>query len=153
MFKDNWTNILTMKALRHDLKHDLSRGPSYGLGHDLRHDTGHDHGHDLSQDHSNDLRHAIEPHPQGFTIRFEVTPGSSRLQVPSGFNPWRRSLEAKLTEEPTKGRANQQLVEEVARILHLPEGSVEVLSGHKNHRKVVLVRGGSVDEALSLLKI
>ena len=100
-----------------------------------------------------DLKDAISPHPQGFTIRFEVVPGSSRLAVPSGYNPWRRSLEAKLTEEPTKGKANRQLVEAVAEIFSLPKESVEVLSGHKNARKVLLVRGVNIEQALSLLKI
>ncbi len=100
-----------------------------------------------------DLKDAISPHPQGFTVRFEVVPGSSKLAVPSGFNPWRRSLEARLTEEPTKGKANRQLVEAVAGIFSLPKGMVEVLSGHRSARKVLLVRGVSVDRALELLKI
>ncbi len=100
-----------------------------------------------------DLKDAISPHPQGFTVRFEVAPGSSSLVVPSGFNPWRRSLEARLTEEPTKGKANRQLVEAVAGIFSLPEGCVEVLSGHKSARKVLLVHGVRIDQALKLLKI
>lgn len=100
-----------------------------------------------------DFKDAISPHPQGFTVRFEVVPGSSRLVVPSGFNPWRKSLEARLTEEPTKGKANRQLVEAVAGIFSLPGEMVEVLSGHKSGRKVILVRGVSIDRALELLKI
>jgi uncharacterized protein (TIGR00251 family) len=100
-----------------------------------------------------DLKDAISPHPQGFTVRFEVVPGSSRLAVPSGYNPWRRSLEARLTEEPTKGKANRQLMEAVAEMLSLPKECVVVLSGHKSGRKVLLVRGMSVERALSLLKI
>jgi uncharacterized protein YggU (UPF0235/DUF167 family) len=97
-----------------------------------------------------DLKDAISPHPQGFTIRFEVVPGSSRLAVPSGYNPWRRSL-SQADEEPT-GKGQPQLVEAVAEIL-LPKESVEVLSGHKNARKVLLVRGVNIEQALSLLKI
>ena len=76
-----------------------------------------------------------------------MTAGSSELEVPSGFNPWRRTLEARLTEEPTKGKANRQLVEEVARILGIPERNVEVLSGHKSARKVLLVMGWISDVA------
>lgn len=100
-----------------------------------------------------DLRDAMEPHPQGLIIRFEVVPGASRLIVPSGFNPWRKSLEARLTEEPTRGKANRQLAAAVARIFSIPEKDVEVLSGQKSARKVLLVRGVSLDRALSLLKI
>lgn len=100
-----------------------------------------------------DLKDAIQPHPQGVIVRFEVVPGSSILSVPSGFNPWRKSLEAKLTEEPTRGKANRQLVEAVSKLFSLPKGNVEVLSGHKSARKVILVRGIDIDQALTLLKI
>jgi len=78
-------------------------------------------------------------------------PGSSHLLVPSGFNPWRKSLEARLTEEPTRGRANRQLIEALAEILGVPAAAIEVMSGHKNSRKVVLVRGMAADQAVSLL--
>jgi uncharacterized protein (TIGR00251 family) len=100
-----------------------------------------------------DLKDALSPHPQGITVRFEVVPGSSKLVVPSGFNPWRRSLVARLTEEPTKGKANRQLVEAVAGIFSLPGEKVEVLSGHRSARKVLLVHGVSIDQALELLKV
>ena len=99
-----------------------------------------------------DFREAIKPHPRGLTIQFEVTPGSSKLEVPSGFNPWRKTLEARLTEEPTKGRANRQLVEGVARILGIPERNVEVLKGHKSARKVLLVTGVDLEAAIFCLK-
>lgn len=95
-----------------------------------------------------DIKEAIKPHPQGLIIQFEVAPGSSELKVPSGFNPWRRTLEARLTEEPTKGKANRQLVEEVARVLGIPERNVEVLSGHKSARKILLVAGLDPDVAI-----
>jgi len=71
--------------------------------------------------------------------------------VPSGFNPWRKSLEARLTEEPTRGRANRQLIEALAEILGVPAAAIEVMSGHKNSRKVVLVRGMAADQAVSIL--
>lgn len=97
------------------------------------------------------LTDALEPHPKGLTMRFEVVPGSKKLAVPSGFNPWRRSLEAKLTEEPSRGRANRQLIEAVADLFGIQEDRVEVLSGHKNSRKVLLVKGISLEEAASRL--
>ncbi len=100
-----------------------------------------------------DFRDALEPHPKGLIIRFEVAPGASSLVVPSGFNPWRRSLEARLTEEPTRGKANRQLVAAVAEIFGIPEGDVEVMSGQKSARKVLLVKGVDLDRALSLLKL
>ncbi|OYV10787.1 MAG: hypothetical protein CG445_1326, partial [Methanosaeta sp. ASM2] len=41
-------------------------------------------------------------------------------------------MEARLTEEPIKGRANRQLIEELARTLGISEQKIEVLSGQKN---------------------
>ena len=99
-----------------------------------------------------DPKSAIEPHPRGLIIRFEVAPGSDELAVPSGFNPWRRSLEARLTEEPTEGKANRQLVEEVARILGIPKTDVEVLRGHKSNRKVLLITGVEIEQAIFCMK-
>jgi uncharacterized protein len=99
-----------------------------------------------------DLSEAVKPHPQGCIISFEVVPGSTRLAVPSGYNPWRRSIEAHLTEEPSRGRANLQLTKELARTLGISEKEVEVLSGHKCARKLLLVKGMAKDEAVSALK-
>jgi len=99
-----------------------------------------------------DMQEAIRPHPQGCVISFEVVPGCSRLAVPSGFNPWRKSLEARLTEEPSRGRANRQLAGELARALGIAAGDVEVLSGHKSPRKVLLVRGRDREAAVAALR-
>lgn len=99
-----------------------------------------------------DICEAVKPHPLGCIISFEVVPGSSRLAVPSGFNPWRRSIEAHLTEEPSRGRANRQLMEELASVLCISGLKVEVLSGHKSARKLLLVKGMTKDEAVSALK-
>jgi uncharacterized protein (TIGR00251 family) len=98
-----------------------------------------------------DICQAVKSHPLGCTISFEVVPGSSRLAVPSGFNPWRRSLEAHLTEEPSRGRANRQLAEELAGTLGISEPMVVVLSGQRSARKLLLVKGMTKDEAVLAL--
>jgi len=99
-----------------------------------------------------DLCEAVKPHPLGCIISFDVVPGSSRLAVPSGFNLWRKSIEAHLTEEPSRGRANRQLMEELAKTLNIAQQKVEVLSGHKNARKLLLVKGMAKEEVVSALK-
>ncbi len=98
-----------------------------------------------------DICEAVKSHSLGCIISFEVVPGSSRLAVPSGFNPWRRSIEAHLTEEPSRGRANRQLTEELASVLCISELMVVVLSGHKSARKLLLVKGMTKDEAVLAL--
>ncbi|MGA9097413.1 MAG: DUF167 family protein [Methanotrichaceae archaeon] len=98
-----------------------------------------------------DFRDAIQSHPLGIIIRFDVSTVASRLIVPSGFNPWRKALEARLTQEPTGGKANRQLISAVAKIFSIPEGDVEIMSGQKSARKVLLIKGLDLDRALSLL--
>ncbi|HNX09011.1 MAG TPA: DUF167 family protein [Methanothrix sp.] len=98
-----------------------------------------------------DWSSAVKPHPNGCVISFEIVPGSARLAVPSGFNPWRKSLEAHLTEEPVRGRANRQLAEELAEVLGIKKQMVEVLSGHKSARKTLLVKDMAKEEVVAAL--
>ncbi len=99
-----------------------------------------------------DVRDAIQPHPKGITVKFDVSAGSSRLIVPSGFNPWRKAFEARLTEEPIGGKANRQLISAVAKIFRIPEGDIEIMSGQKSARKVLLIKGLDPDRALLMLE-
>lgn len=98
-----------------------------------------------------DIREAIDPHPQGVLMRFEVAAGSDRPLVPSGFNPWRRSLLARLREEPARGRANRELERALADLFGVGAERVRVTAGHKSSRKVVIVLGVDADEAVRLL--
>jgi uncharacterized protein (TIGR00251 family) len=94
---------------------------------------------------------AVRSHPQGCVISFEIVPGSTHLEVPSGFNPWRKSFEAHLTEEPLRGKANRQLIQTLAKTLGISDLKVELLTGQRSAKKVVLVRGLSRDEAICVL--
>jgi len=60
-------------------------------------------------------------------------------------------MEARLTEEPIKGRANRQLIEELARTLGISEQKIEVMSGQKNSKKTILVKGIMRDEVFKVL--
>ncbi len=99
-----------------------------------------------------DMQEAVKPHPLGCIINFEVVPGCSRLAVPSGFNAWRKSLEARLTKEPSRGKANRQLAEALAAVLGISARDIEVLSGHKSPRKILLVKGLSWEKAATALQ-
>ena len=60
-------------------------------------------------------------------------------------------MEARLTEEPIKGRANRQLIEELARTLGISEQKIEVMSGQKSSKKTILVKGIIRDEVFKVL--
>lgn len=60
-------------------------------------------------------------------------------------------MEARLTEEPVKGKANRQLIEELARTLEISRQNVEVMSGQKSSKKTVLVKGVMKNEVFKAL--
>ncbi len=60
-------------------------------------------------------------------------------------------MEARLTEEPIKGRAHRQLIEELARTLGISEQKIEVTSGQKSSKKTILVKGIIRDEVFKVL--
>ena len=60
-------------------------------------------------------------------------------------------MEARLTQEPIKGRANRQLIEELARTLGISEQKIEVMSGQKSSKKTILVKGIIRDEVFKVL--
>jgi len=52
-------------------------------------------------------------------------------------------------ESPVKGRVNRELVKELSRVF---KRRVEVVAGFASRQKKVLVRGISVDEAISIIR-
>lgn len=98
------------------------------------------------------LDDVVERHPDGTVLHIDVLPGSSELLIPAGFNAWRGSIEIRLTERADHGRANRQLLHELARAFGLPQGDVEIMSGHRSHRKVVLLRGIDAEAVLAALR-
>jgi uncharacterized protein (TIGR00251 family) len=99
-----------------------------------------------------DFKQAMKPHPLGFVIRFEIVPGSSRLLVPSGYNPWKEAMEARLTEKPIQGKANKQLIEALAKLFNISTVQIEILSGQKSTKKALLIKGIDLEKAISILK-
>lgn len=89
-------------------------------------------------------------------IDFEVTPGTKTVQVPSGYNIWRKRFEVRLSSAAQKGKANQQLIEKLSEILGIKQSDVLLVSGQTSHKKTVLIRGIQqsriLDELVALLE-
>jgi uncharacterized protein (TIGR00251 family) len=94
---------------------------------------------------------AVRAAPGGVLIDFEVSPGSKETRVPSGYNEWRRRIEAKLKAPPERGRANVELIGELSALLGVPESGIEITSGARDSRKSVRVLGASRDEVIKKL--
>jgi uncharacterized protein (TIGR00251 family) len=94
---------------------------------------------------------AIRATKEGAVIDFEVSPGARSAEVPSGYNPWRKRIEARIKAPPEKGRANEELTEALATFFNVPAIQVEIVSGATNSRKSVLIRDVSVADAIKVL--
>ncbi|BAI60183.1 conserved hypothetical protein [Methanocella paludicola SANAE] len=94
---------------------------------------------------------AVRASSDGVLIDFEVSPGAKETRVPSGYNEWRRRIEARLKAPPERGRANEELIGELSALLGIPESRIEITSGARDSRKSVKVLGASREEVLRRL--
>jgi hypothetical protein len=97
------------------------------------------------------FRDALREVSGGIVLDLEVTPGSKHACVPSGYNPWRKRIEVKLSQAAQKGKANEQLIEQLAALFDVAVSSVSIISGAKNSQKSIFLKTVSMDFALSVL--
>jgi hypothetical protein len=88
----------------------------------------------------------------GLILSLEVSPASARAGFFTGYDPWRKSLRCAVRSPPSRGRANREVVESLARALGVPVSSVEILSGATQSRKRVRIRGITKDAVLRILR-
>ena len=79
-------------------------------------------------------------------IDIEVTPGSKVVQVPSGYNEWRKRIEVKISEAAQKGKANEQVIEEMASFFNVPASRISIESGMTSSKKTVRIEEISLKE-------
>ncbi|MDF1557086.1 MAG: DUF167 domain-containing protein [ANME-2 cluster archaeon] len=96
---------------------------------------------------------AVRESPDGVFIDLEVSPGTKTIRVPSGYNPWRRRIEVRLSEAAQKGKANQQLIEQLAIVLDVKTSAITLIAGPTSHRKTLHIRGVQVDQVLEMLNL
>lgn len=85
-------------------------------------------------------------------IDIEVTPGSKSVSVPSGYNEWRKRIEVKLTKNAQKGKANEQLIESLARLFGIGSSDIIICNGKTSSKKSVLIKGISYQEVISVFE-
>jgi len=96
---------------------------------------------------------AITDLGSGIIVDIEVTPGSRSVSVPSGYNEWRKRIEVKLTKNAQKGKANEQLVECLAKLFGISSADIIINSGATNSKKSVLLKGISYQHAISIFGV
>lgn len=70
-------------------------------------------------------------------IDLEVTPGAKFSEIPSGYNPWRKRIEVRISEQAQKGKANEQLIEEFSAFFSVPKSSIQVEAGSTSTKKTI----------------
>ena len=94
---------------------------------------------------------AVRSSAEGVLIEFDVSPGARRTEVPSGYNEWRKRVEAKLKAPPEKGKANAELVGALSALFHVPASNIEISAGATNSKKSILIRGIDRDKIVETL--
>ncbi len=86
---------------------------------------------------------ALEPAPDGVFLPVRAQPGSRKNGV-VGVHDGR--LKVAVTQVAEKGKANDAIVEVLAKSLQLKPSQISLVSGPTNPQKRFLVTGVSVDE-------
>jgi uncharacterized protein len=73
----------------------------------------------------------------GIILKIFVQPRSSKNMI-AGLHA--DALKIKLTAPPVDGAANKMCIKYLAKWLKVPKSSIEIVSGHKNRTKLLLLR-------------
>lgn len=92
----------------------------------------------------------FSPTCQGYILKLHIVPGARQTMV-AGLHGDR--LKIKVAAPPEKGRANQELLEFLARSLKVPLKDVRLTSGAASRAKVVAVHDISPDLESRLLAL
>ena len=98
------------------------------------------------------IEDGVKESNDGVMIFLEVNPGTRSMCVPSGYNDWRKRIEVKLTQNARKGKANEQLVENLSSLFGVSISDIDITSGAKSSKKSVIVRGIDYSDVISILR-
>ncbi len=84
---------------------------------------------------------------QYLVINIKVEPRSSHSGI---AGPYGEGLKVKLTSPPVEGRANEELIEILAKEFKISKKDVEIISGKKSKNKIVRLLGVKSREELKI---
>ena len=84
----------------------------------------------------------------GVTLAVRVQPGASRNEI---AGEWEGALKVRLQAPPADGKANDALIEFLARVLNIPKSAVRILAGERSRTKRVELRGVTPRQLIALL--
>jgi uncharacterized protein (TIGR00251 family) len=85
----------------------------------------------------------LEPHPQGVILPVKAQPGAKRSGIRGEHDG---QLKVSVTQIAEKGKANESLVEVLAKSLGLRKSQVTMIAGETSSQKRFLLTETTVDE-------
>ncbi len=86
--------------------------------------------------------------PGGVRLAVQITPNAKKTEV---IGVQDDALKIKLQAQPIEGKANEALINYLAKALSVPRSAVTITHGHTNKRKLVEVAGDLAPPAVEAL--
>ena len=90
----------------------------------------------------------INAHSEGATIALRVQPKAKRAAI---LGEQAGALKVAVTAPPEDGKANEAVIDLLRSRFKFSRSRLEILSGHTNRNKVLLVRGTTAEELTELI--
>ncbi len=98
------------------------------------------------------FKDAIKSSKQGVILCLHVVPGSSQVVFPAGYNQWRKCIEIKVCSAAKENKANNEVIEVVAKFFRISEKDVILMSGQKSREKTICLSKISIENVCSQLE-
>jgi len=87
---------------------------------------------------------------QGAQFALRVQPRSSRTAIAGLLGD---AIKLAITAPPVDGKANQAVVEYLAKLFSVPKSSITILSGETGRNKLIAIRGLSAEQVRKALGV
>lgn len=95
---------------------------------------------------------AVQEAPGGVRLLLEVTAGAKEARFPDGYNAWREGrIGIRVRAPATEGRANEDVVRNLATYFGHPTARIHIESGATDSRKAVRLMGIGREAAIAAL--
>jgi uncharacterized protein (TIGR00251 family) len=91
-----------------------------------------------------EIEKIVKKHHDGAVLNLFVTAGSRKVVFPAGVNNWRKCIEISVMAPAKDNKANKEVIKTVADFFEKPVKDVFIVSGSKNNKKTVFVKGATV---------
>jgi hypothetical protein len=98
------------------------------------------------------IEDSIKKYKNGALIDIFVTPNAKNVIFPSGYNPWRKRIEIKVSSEAKDNKANIDVIETIAKYFLKPTKDIIIVSGLKNKEKTLFIKDILFDEVVKKLR-